>query len=67
MNNINKTVLGGVVLLTVAAGNALAALPTEYAAIGTDADSTFSWAKTFAIGVVTFVMVVSLVKLARKR
>lgn len=51
----------------VSSAHAAAALPSDYTAIGTDATATFGWSKEFAIGVIIFTFVVSLVGLARKR
>jgi hypothetical protein len=68
MNKLLKWVIGVVLcMLGVAGLGAAEALPTAYAAIGTDATATFGWAKEFAIGVIIFTFVVSLVGLAKKR
>jgi len=67
VNKIKSIVLGLVCVAAVAVANAQAALPADYAAIGTDADATFAWSKAFVIGVVTFLFVIGLIKLGMRR
>lgn len=57
----------GLMLTAAAHAQEGASLPTGYSDISSGAESTFTWAKGFAIGVVVFTMVLSLIKLARKR
>jgi len=67
MRSIKTLGLAIATLATVAVAHAQAALPTEYASIGTDADATFAWSKAFVIGVVTFLFVIGLIKLGMRR
>lgn len=59
-----SAVIGAVL---VSPAGAAEALPSAYTTISTDATATFGWAKEFAIGVIVFGFVASLVKLAKRR
>jgi hypothetical protein len=62
-----SAIIVGLALPAMGRADDPAALPADYSTIGTDATATFGWAKGFAIGVVTFCMVLGLIKLARKK